>query len=103
MAHGAKTALAIKAVMDFVQPHLRGRAIDMYEDNEEAKALAENPQGSHRSKHIGVRLNFLRGLVRLGQVTIHRVASADQHADILTKPLGHEAFRRHHNFLMNLS
>ena len=33
----------------------------MYEDNEGAKALAENPQGSHRSKHIDVRFHFLRG------------------------------------------
>ena len=103
MAYGAKTALAIKAVLDFVQPHLSGRATDMYEDNEGAKALAENPQGSHRSKHIDVRFHFLRGLVRLGQVTIHSVASAEQHADILTKPLGREAFRRHRDFLMNLS
>ena len=91
MAYGAKTALAIKAVLDFVQPHLSGRAIDMYEDNEGAKALAEN------------RFHFLRGLVRLGQVTIPSVASAEQHADILTKPLGREAFRRHRDFLMNLS
>ena len=103
MAHGSKTALAIKAVLDFVQPHLSGRAIDTYEDNEGAKALAENPQGPHRSKHIGVRFHFLRGLVRLGQVTIHSVASAEQHADIFTKPLGREAFRRHRDFLMNLS
>ena len=29
MAHGAKTALAIKVVLDFVQPHLSGGAIDM--------------------------------------------------------------------------
>ena len=103
MAHGAKTALAIKAVLNFVQPHLSGRAIDMYEDNEGAKALAENPQGSHRSKHIDVHFHFLRGLVRLGQVIIHSVASAEQHADILTKPLGRKAFRRHRDFLMNLS
>ena len=54
MAHGAKSALAIKAMLEFVQPHLSGRAIGMYEDNEGAKALAENPQGSHRSKHIDV-------------------------------------------------
>ena len=27
----------------------------MYEDNEGAKELAENPQGSHHSKHIDVR------------------------------------------------
>ncbi|CAN0412556.1 unnamed protein product, partial [Ascophyllum nodosum] len=92
MAHGAKIALAIKAVLDFVQPHLSGRAIDMYDDNEGEKALAENLQGSHRSKHIDVRFHFLRGLVRLGQVTFHSIASAEQHAAILTKPLGREAF-----------
>ena len=68
-----------------------------------AKALAENPQGSHRSKHIEVRFHFLRWLVRLGQVTIHGISSAEQHADIFTKPLGREAFRRHRDFLMNLS
>ena len=103
MAHGANTALEIEAVLDFVQPHLSGRAVDMYEDNEGAKPLAENPQGSYHIKHIDVRFHFLRGLVRLGQVTIHSVASAEQHADILTKPLGREAFRRYRDFLMNLS
>ena len=103
MAHGEKTALATKAVLDFVQPHLSGRAVDMYEDNERAKTLAENPQGSHRSKHKDARFYFLRGLVRLEQVSIHSVASAEQHADILTKPLGREASWRHRDFLMNLS
>ena len=100
IAHGAKTALAIKAVLEFVQPHLSGRAIDMYEDNEGAKALAENPQGYPRSKQIDVRFHFLRGFVRLGQVTTNNVASAEQHADILTKPLGREAFWRHRGFLV---
>ena len=38
---------AIKVVLDFVQPHLSGRTI-------------------YRSKHIDVRFNFVRGLVRLG-------------------------------------
>ena len=103
MAHGANTALEIKAVLDFVQPHLSGRAIGIYEDDEGAKPLAENPQGSHRIKHVNVRFHFLRWQVRLGQVTIHSVASAEQHADILTKPLRREAFRRHRGFLMNLS
>ena len=103
MAHGENTALEIKAVLDFVQPHLSGRAIGIYEGNKGAKSLAENPQGSHRIKHINVRFHFLPGLVRLGQVTIHSVASAEQHADVLTKPLRREAFRRHRGFLMNIS
>ena len=103
MAHGAKTALAMKSVLDVVQPHLRSEAIDMYDDSEGAKVLAETPQGSHRSKHIDVRFHFLWGLGRLGQVTLHSVASAEQHVGILTKPLGREAFRRDRDFLMNLS
>ena len=44
MANGTKIALAAKALLDFVQPYLSGRAIDMYEDIERAKALAENPR-----------------------------------------------------------
>ena len=75
----------------------------MNEDKEGAKALSVNSQGSHRSKHIDVRFHFRRGLVRLGQVKVHSVSSAEQYAGILTKPLGREAFRRHHDFLMNIS
>ena len=43
MAHGAKTALAMKSVLDVVQPHLSSEAIDMYDDSEGAKVLAETP------------------------------------------------------------
>ena len=98
MNHGAKIALALKEVLEFFQPHLIGKTIDMYEDNEGVKALAKTPQGSHRSRHIDVRFHFLRGLVRLGQVVIHSVASIKQYANSLTKPLGREAFRRHASF-----
>ena len=75
----------------------------MYEDNEEANTLAKNPQGFHRSEHLKVRFHFLWGLVRLGQVKIRSSVASEQHADIITKPLGREAFRRHRDFIMNLS
>ena len=68
-----------------------------------ARVLAENPKSSYRSKNIDVRIDFLRGLVRLGQITIHSVASAEQYTDILTKPLGREAFWRDPGFLKNFS
>ena len=32
----------------------------MYEDNEETKELGENPQGSHRSKHVDALSFFVR-------------------------------------------
>ena len=44
MTHGAKIALAIKAGLEIVQPHLSDRVIDMYEDNEGAKAFDDIPR-----------------------------------------------------------
>ena len=89
--------------MDFVQLHLSDRVDAIYEDNEGAKALAENLRVPDCSEYIDVRFHFLQAPVRLGQVTTHSEASADQHADILTKPLEREAFRRHRNSLTNPS
>lgn len=50
-AHGAKTASAIKVMLYFLQPHLSGSSIDMYGDNEGAKALPETPGFSLHQAH----------------------------------------------------
>ncbi|CAN0439949.1 unnamed protein product, partial [Ascophyllum nodosum] len=55
-----------------------------------------------RCLHTDVRFHFLRGFVKLGQVKIHSVASVEQYADIFTKPLKRQAFRKHRDFLMNI-
>lgn len=89
-------------MLDFVQPYISRSAISSYEDNEGAKTMADNTKGSHHRKHINVRFHFLRGLVRVEQLEVHSVASAGKHADILTKPLGCEAFRTHRDFFTNL-
>lgn len=44
MATGAKNALAMMAVLSFVEPHLSDSTIGTYEDNEGSKALAETPK-----------------------------------------------------------
>ena len=43
IAQGAKTALFTKAVLDFLEPELANENIDLFEDNQEAIAIAENP------------------------------------------------------------
>ena len=67
--HGTKNAVAIKAVLDFVQPYLSSSVIHIYEDNEGDHILAKNAWDFHHSQHIGVRRDFLRGAVKLRQVT----------------------------------
>ena len=65
-------------------------------------ALAENPLSSARSKHIDVRLHFVRELLRAKKIDILFVASKEQHADILTKSLAATPFKYHRKFLLNL-
>ena len=56
------------------EPHLRGKPIVVFEDHEGAKALAENPLSSARSRHIDVRYHYIRGLVRCGKVKLNFVS-----------------------------
>ncbi|CAN0010261.1 unnamed protein product, partial [Sphacelaria rigidula] len=96
----------VRSVLSFLRPRVvLGRVeeydIVLYEDNEGAKALADNPLSSGRSKHIDVRWHFIRDLVRTGAVKIVHVDSEWQHADILTKPLPFTLFNRHRRALMN--
>ena len=107
MAEGAKECMFVRSVLSFLKPRLVfGREVEydtvLYEDNEGAKALAENPLSSGRSKHIDVRWHFTRDLVRSGAVKIEHVDSEWQCADILTKPLPLTLFKRHRRALMNV-
>ena len=76
--------------------------VPVFEDNEGAVQLAQNPVTNSNSKHIDVRHQFLRELGAKGTISITHVRSAWQHADFLTKPLSTEAFQLHCNFVMNI-
>ena len=60
--------------------------MDIFGDNEGSRAIASNPSSASR-KHIDVKLQFIRGLVRTGEIQTIHVGTEDQHADILTKAL----------------
>ena len=52
--------------LGFLPPHLRGKSIVVFEDNEGAEYLAENPTSSARSMHIDVRHYVIRGVGKGG-------------------------------------
>ncbi|CAL9017202.1 unnamed protein product [Prunus brigantina] len=56
-------------------------------DNQSAIHLASNPVFSARTKHVEVDYHFTRELVQHGFLQIRFVSSANQLADIFTKPL----------------
>ncbi|GJW60479.1 retrovirus-related pol polyprotein from transposon TNT 1-94 [Tanacetum coccineum] len=61
-------------------------------DNKGAIDLSKNPVQHSRTKHIEIRHHFLRDNVQKGHISIEKVPSADNIADILTKPLKRESF-----------
>ncbi|GJX95062.1 retrovirus-related pol polyprotein from transposon TNT 1-94 [Tanacetum coccineum] len=54
--------------------------------------LSKNPVLHSRTKHIEIRHHFLHDNVQKGNISIEKVSSKDNIADILTKPLKQEPF-----------
>ena len=93
----------MRAVLVFLQPDLTGLRMEIFGDNEGATAIADNPSSASRSRYTGVKLHFIRGLIRAGEVSIVHVGMEEQHDDVLTKLLRRKNFVVHRAALMNLS
>ena len=59
----------------------------IYEDNESALQLANNPVHHDRTKHIAIKHHFIRDTISSKQVVVLRVVTKDNVADLLTKPV----------------
>ena len=103
VAHGdaVKELLFLRQVWHFMSPGKGMPCFSIFEDNQGAVQLAQNPVSNSNSKHIDVRHHVLRELVRQGDVSVSHVPSEYQHADILTKALTYDLFVVHRRFLMN--
>ena len=102
MAEMGKEILFLRQVWRFMLPKELRPCIPLYEDNEGAIQIAKHPISNSNSKHIDVRLHFLRELVEEKEVEIIHVASEFQHADFLTKALPEREFGFHRDYVMNL-
>ncbi|GKA76954.1 retrovirus-related pol polyprotein from transposon TNT 1-94 [Tanacetum coccineum] len=61
-------------------------------DNNDAIDLSKNPVQHSHTKHLKICHHFLRDNVQKGHISIEKVSSVDNIADILTKPLKRESF-----------
>ena len=54
--------------------------------------LSENPVFHDKSKHIEIKYHYIRDMVQRGAVKLLYVATEEQIADVLTKPLARLKF-----------
>ena len=98
----SKGVLFLRQVWRFMLPSKVMPCLPVFEDNQGAVQLAQNPVTNSNSKHINARHHFLRELVCQRDIKLVQVPSEFQHADILTKCLALDLFAFHRKFLMNL-
>ena len=68
-------------------------------DNQGAIFLAMNPVVESRSKHIDIKYHHIRECVIEKRVVLHYVPTVEQVADIMTKCLSYDKFKKFRNLL----
>ena len=71
-------------------------------DNSGAVELSRDRKSCHRSRHVDRRFFKVRELEALEVIQVEHVPTADNRADLLTKALPIESFRRHRAALMRV-
>ena len=66
----------------------------VFEDNNGALELANQPKYRPRTKHISIKYHHFRDQVIKGQVRIMAINTKDQRADIMTKPKEKQGFEQ---------
>lgn len=88
LAESAKEALWIRKLQREIFPTTKLLPTTIYEDNQSAIKLTENPIHSNRSKHIDVRYHAIREYVKNNLIKVEYLSTTEMLADIMTKSLG---------------
>lgn len=59
----------------------------VYCDSQSAIHLTKNQMYHERTKHIDVRYHFIRDIILQGDIAVKKIATADNPADMMTKPI----------------
>lgn len=82
----AKEAVWIQRLLSEIRPY-NNKPVPIRCDNQSSISLIRNPEHHQKTKHIEVKYFFVRDQQNIGNIDVTYIGTADQLADILTKPL----------------
>ena len=91
---GATEALHVKNFLQEATSSIKITA-RIHTDSTSGKSIATRIGSSKKAKHIELKHLFIQQLVHNGILSIHKVGTLDNLADILTKNVGADTLRRH--------
>jgi transposase InsO family protein len=89
----SREAIWLRKLLKDIRPQCE-KATVIFVDNQSAIKLVKNPEFHKRTKHIDVRYHYIREKVNAKEIKVEYVPSELQKADIFTKALTKEKFKR---------
>ena len=77
------------------------KCVKVLVDSKSAILLCKTLKAPNKTKHINMRINYIRELINARIISLHFIMSEKNVADMLTKALLCERFDRHNSILMH--
>ena len=95
LAKAAKEAKYLATLFESIGRADEAKPVNLFGDNSGAVAMAHNPVKQTLSKHIEIADHYSRELVEKNVITVNKIRTEDQIADIFTKALDEAKFNKH--------
>ena len=101
LAEARRELLWINSFLYEVKEEVQCKVI--YQDNTSTLSMIEQDGVSGRNKHIDVKFNFVKKLQQIFRTKYVHMVSTDMVADIFTKDLPDETYKRHADSILGSS
>ena len=100
MYHAVKEVLSLRNLMEEIG-FTQNSPTTIYEDNEGVIKIANNPRCHDNMKYIELKKHLTRDAIESGSIIIEHIATENQVADIMTKPLTFKNHWKHANKMIH--
>ena len=74
--------------------------VNIYCDNESVLKSAQTPGNKLKRRHVAIAYHAVREAYATGLVNLFHISGTDNPADVLTKPLAEDLFKKHRRFIL---